>query len=281
MGKEDTPKKPLWKRLLRSILRIFTLLFLILFFCGGGFYCWNPQKVHYPPKKPVGVPKVFTGNVGILFSKDARVTVVVGHPDDAEYFISGMLLKLHDAGTEITLIVVTDGDKSYYPPFFTDVEENRKTRRQEQTEASSYYGARVVFLGGPDGRYDPDEPNLRKKLENAMVESRPDEILTFDPEYLPIVQHRDHENAGRAASELAYKTSAKTIFFFASTAPNFCVATGDYWSQRSDLIAIHKSQFSGQKLERVRATLMERELNDGEKFGGDMGEAFRAMKLKD
>ncbi len=280
MGDNESTPKPLWKRLLRSIFRIFTLLFLILFFCGGGFYCWNPQKIHFK-KEPVGVPKTYMGNAGSLFSKDARVTVVVGHPDDAEYFISGVLLKMYDAGTQITLIVVTDGDKSYYPSFLTNAEENRKVRRQEQTEASSHYGAKVVFLGGPDGRYDPNEPTLRKKLEDAMIESKPDAILAFDPEYLPVVQHRDHENSGRAASELALKTSAKAIFFFASTAPNFSVATGDYWSKRSELIAIHKSQFSGEKLERVRSTLMEREFNDGELFGGDMAEAFRAMKLKD
>ena len=135
------------------------------------------------------------------------------------------------------------------------------------------------MLGGPDGRYNPDEPVLRKKLEDAMVESKPDYVITFDSEYLPLVQHRDHENSGRAATELAPKTSAKWLLLFASTAKNYYVETGKYWTQRSELVAIHKSQFYGAKLDMIRGNLMEREMSDGEEAGVDMAEGFRAVKL--
>ena len=265
--------------MLRSLGRIMLLFVLVVFFCGGGAYLWNPQKLHYPPrKKPADFPKVDPDSER-LFSPGTKITVVTGHPDDTEYFISGALLKMHDAGAKITLIVVTDGDKSYYPPFTTNVEENRRVRKLEQEEAGKHYGATVVMLGGPDGRYNPDEPVLRKKLEDAMVESKPDYVITFDSEYLPLVQHRDHENSGRAATELAPKTSAKWLLLFASTAKNYYVETGKYWTQRSELVAIHKSQFYGAKLDMIRGNLMEREMSDGEEAGVDMAEGFRAVKL--
>lgn len=278
---KEKPTGPLWKRILRSLGRIIVLLFLTLFFCGGGFYLWNPQKLHYPRKKPpADYPKVDPDSAK-LFTKGTQVTVVAGHPDDTEFFISGALMKLHDAGVKITVIVVTDGDKSYYPPFTTNVDENRKVRRQEQIDASARYGANVIFLGGPDGRYDPDEPVLRKKLEDAMVATKPDYVVTFDSEYLPTVQHRDHENSGRAGLELAPKTSAKWVLLFASMAKNYYVDTSKYWTQRTELVAIHKSQFYGAKLPMIIGMLMEREIDDGQAAGVEMAEGFRAIKLRD
>lgn len=253
----------------------------MFFLIVGGAYWWNPQKLHYPVKKaPENFPKVDPDSVK-LFAKDTRVTVVVGHPDDAEFFISGALLKLNEIGAKITLIVVTDGDKSFYPPFTTNVLENRRVRRQEQTDASAAYGAKVVFLGGPDGRYDPDEPKLRSKLKAAIDETDPEYLITFDPEYLPQVQHRDHENSGRATLELATQTSAKWILLFATNAKNYYVDTSKYWPERSRIVAIHKSQFYGEKLDWVRGTLFEREMNDGEAAGFELAEGFRAIKLRD
>lgn len=277
MKKKEPPMGPRWKRVLKSMGRMFLMFVLII----GAAYWWNPQKVHYPSRKaPENNPKIDPES-SRLFSKGTRVAVVVGHPDDAEFFISGTLLKLHDAGAVITLIVVTDGDKSYYPPFTTNVDENRKVRHQEQTDASSHYGANVVFLGGPDGRYDPDEPVLRSKLKSALDEVKPDYIIAFDPEYLPRIQHRDHENSGRAALELAPGTSAKWILLFASMARNTFVDTSKYWDQRSDLIAIHKSQFAGEKLMLIRGTLLDKEMKEGEEAGFELAEGFRAVRLKD
>lgn len=256
------------------------LLFLILFFVGGGAYWWNPQKFHLAKKTPSNFPKVDPDSAA-LFSVGHRVTVVVGHPDDAEFFISGALMKLHDAGAILTLIVVTDGDKSYYPPFLTDAEENRRVRRLEQAEASSHYDAKVVFLGGPDGRYNPDEPVLRSKLKAAIDDSKPETLIAFDPEYLPTIQHRDHENSGRATFELAKDTSAKWILLFATTAKNYYVDTSKYWDKRAELVAIHKSQFYGSKLELIKGTLLDKEMSDGEQAGCELAEGFRAIKLKD
>jgi LmbE family N-acetylglucosaminyl deacetylase len=277
MRKSELATGPRWKRILKSIGRMVLMFSLIV----GGAYWWNPQKLHYPRKMPpANFPKVDPDSAK-LFSPQGRVTVVVGHPDDAEFFISGTLLKLHESGAQISLIVVTDGDKSYYPPFTTNVEENRKVRHREQLDASSAYGARVVFLGGPDGRYNPEEPTLRGKLKAAIDESKPDTIIAFDSEYLPTIQHRDHENSGRAATELVAGTSAKWLLLFATTAKNYYVDTSKYWDDRAKLIAIHKSQFSGEKLELIKGTLYEKELNDGEEGGFELGEGFRVVRLKD
>ena len=277
MKRKEPPTGPRWKRVLKSVGR---MLVMFLAFVGGAYW-WNPQKLHYPRKKaPVNFPKIDTDIIGGLGDGN-RLTVVVGHPDDAEYYISGTLLRANMNKVKITLIVVTDGDKSFYPPFTTNVEENRHVRHQEQLAASAGYNANVVFLGGPDGRYNPDEPELRTKLKTAIEQSNPDVLLAFESEYLPTVQHRDHENSGRAALELAPNTSAKWILLFASTAKNYYCETSKFWEARSQLVAKHASQFSGEKLELVRGTLLDKEMSDGEEAGFELAEGFRAIKLKD
>ncbi len=262
-------KVPIWKRIARSSLMLLGIV--------GGLYAWNPQRLHYFAK-PVVLSKKDPESAN-LFKNGTRVTVVVGHPDDAEFYISGTLLKLHQAGAEITLIVVTDGDKSYYPWFLTNAEENRKVRRIEQTEASKAYGAKVVFLGGPDGRYDPDETNLRAKLLSAIQDSKPDYLMAFDDEHVIKVQHRDHENSGRATRELAPQTGAKWLLLFATYAPTYWVDTTGTWDKRAQLLAVHKSQFFGEKLGFIQGTVLDKALTEGEKIGKETAESFRAIPL--
>jgi LmbE family N-acetylglucosaminyl deacetylase len=249
------------------------VLFVVLV---GGIYWWNPQKIHYPNRRVSNAPRV-DPDLSFLVNPDTKITIVVGHPDDAEFYISGTLLKL--AGKK-TLIVITDGDKSYYPPFTTNVDENRRVRRKEQTEASKAYGANVVFLAGPDGRYDPDEPTLRAKLKSAIYASEPDYLISFDPEYIPLVQHRDHENAGRSTLSLATQTTAKWVLLFSTTAPDFYFDTTGTWTKREELLAVHKSQFFGEKLKRIQGFVMTKASEDGEKIGTETAESFRAIKIR-
>jgi LmbE family N-acetylglucosaminyl deacetylase len=272
MTQTNSGWKPRIGRLFRSITRILFLLVTILSLA----YWWNPQKIHYPQRQLINSPRV-DPDLATLISPQTRITVVVGHPDDAEFFISGTLLKLKG---QITLIVVTDGDKSYYPPFTTNVHENRRVRRLEQTTASASYHAKVIFLGGPDGRYDPDEPAIRDRLKQAMNASKPDYIIAFESEYVPTIQHRDHENSGKATLELASQTSAKWALLFATNSPNFYFDTTGTWTKREELLAVHASQFYGEKLERVKGFVMSKAENEGEIIGTETAEAFRAIKLK-
>lgn len=262
-------KVPIWKRIARSFLLMLGII--------AGIYAWNPQRLHYFAK-PVSLPKLDPDSKS-LFEKGTRVTTVVGHPDDAEFYISGTLLKLHQAGADITLIVVTDGDKSYYPPFLTNASENRTIRRKEQEDASAAYGAKVVFLGGPDGRYDPDEPTLRAKLLTAIQDSKPDYLIAFDDEYVLKVQHRDHENSGRATRELAHESGAKWLLLFATMAPNYWVDTTGTWDKRAELLAVHKSQFNGEKLQLIQGTIFDKATTEGEKIGAETAECFRSIPL--
>ncbi|RYG69031.1 PIG-L family deacetylase, partial [bacterium] len=154
----------------------------------GLLYTWNPQKIEFFPKDAPPSPRVTPETIG-LFAPGRRVAVVVAHPDDPEFYISGTLLRLKASGAKLLIVLTTDGGKAYYPPFTTDVEANRRVRRQEQLDAAKAYGADVTFLDEPDGRMVPDS-RVQGKVRDALREFDPEVVLTFDGDYPPTVQHR-------------------------------------------------------------------------------------------
>ena len=107
-----------------------------LYFYGGfltatlGFYFYQPVRVDlFPRPLPSPNPPVDPDAKG-LFAKGARVALLTAHPDDAEYYAGGLLARLHKTGARVTLVVMTDGDKGFYP--WEDAAANRRVRRAEQ-----------------------------------------------------------------------------------------------------------------------------------------------------
>ncbi len=258
--------------------RGFAITGMLLVTALGILYAWNPQKIDLFPKTPPPSERVTPEGVG-LFAPGRRVAVVVAHPDDPEFFISGTLLKLKASGAKMLIVLTTDGGKAYYPPFTTNVEENRKVRRQEQLDAAKAYDADVTFLDGPDGRYLPDDA-AKAKLREALREFDPEIVITFDGDYPPQIQHRDHRNSGIAAEAVVGGTSTKWLLRFGTRAPNLYVDTSGLWERRSELLAIHKSQFFGDGLKLIRGWVEETAWKNGERAGTEMAEAFRATELR-
>ena len=200
-------------------------------------------------------------------------------PDDPEFYISGTLLRLKASGAKMLIVLTTDGGRRTTRRSPTNVEENRKVRRQEQIDAAKAYDAEVAFLDGPDGRYNPDAA-AQAKLREALREFDPEIVLTFDGDYPPKVQHRDHRNSGIAAEAIVAGTSTQWILRFGTRAPNLYVDTSDLWEKRSELLAIHKSQFFGDRLEMIRGMVQERAMETGEVGGFRNGRSVPRDEVK-
>jgi LmbE family N-acetylglucosaminyl deacetylase len=242
-------------------------------------YRYQPQRYAFfsnplPSKNPPVDP-----DSDHLFSPDARVAVVVAHPDDPEFYIGGFLTKLGQAGAKTLIVMCTDGDKGYYPKFLTNAEENRKVRRGEQVEAAKHYGAKVVFLSKPDGRLKND-PETVLEIVRELEEFQPDYVVTFDPHYPPKVQHSDHLEAGSAASKATLAVpSVKWLMRFSTQVPNWFVDITGLWRQKRELLAVHESQFHGSRYEWVVEMVGDRAKADGEKAGVAYAEGFRCFKM--
>jgi len=213
-----------------------------------------------------------------LFSPKARILVVTAHPDDAEFYIAGSLLKLSAAGAEIHLVVCTSGDKGYY--LFEDAHKNRSVREAEQKEAASHYKAKeVVFLHHADGRLRAND-ELVAQLSDVIKRVRPNYLMCFDGDYPPRLSHQDHRRAGDAAFAAAKKCGYPLwVMRFQTIAANYVVDISDLWDQKADMLKIHKSQFHDERLEGVTNMVQDLAARDGERVGTTFGEGFHVVRL--
>jgi len=128
----------------------------------------------------------------------ARRTVVIApHPDDETLSSGGLIHHQCDAGHEIVIVAVTDGDAAYDPCGDRALAEKR---RSEQVLAATHLGVdarSIVRIGIADGKVADNEIVLADRLRRLV---RPDDLLVSSW-YQDF--HPDHEAVGRAALTVA------------------------------------------------------------------------------
>jgi LmbE family N-acetylglucosaminyl deacetylase len=124
-----------------------------------------------------------------------RALAVGAHPDDIEFGCGATLAKWARAGTEVELLVLTDGSKGSWDTD-QDLAALVATRRDEQRAAAQALGAgRVHFLDAVDGELEAD-PGRRAEVCSAIRATRPDVVLGHDP-WKRYRLHPDHRIAGQ------------------------------------------------------------------------------------
>lgn len=131
----------------------------------------------------------------------AKALVFTPHPDDAEIGCGATLAKWTAQGTEVVLVVVTNGAAGSNDPDM-DRAVLIETREAEQRAAAELLGiGEVVFLGYEDG-YVEDSHELRRDMIREIRRCRPDAVVGPDPSlfYAPegYVNHPDHRRTGEA-----------------------------------------------------------------------------------
>lgn len=242
-----------------------------------AFWVWQPWEFDLFPRAVPSPNPAVDPDSATLFSPGARVMVVTGHPDDAEFYLGGLLVRLREAGADVQLVVMTDGDKGYY--WFEDAAANRRVRRAEQTEATSRTSTLPpVFLGFQDGRLRAGEREV-EALRAQILRFQPRWLLAFDSVYPPRFSHRDHRRAGAIAEEAVRGTPVEWLCRFSTRAPNFVVDVTDQWEEHKKLVAAHKSQFYGERLERVTNLIASNLEDDGNQIGVALGVGMRCSNL--
>jgi LmbE family N-acetylglucosaminyl deacetylase len=237
----------------------------------GGYY-WQPLRYEFFPPEAPKLARVEPE----FIRAGARVLVVAGHPDDSEFYMGGTLLRMQEAGCVIRLVAMTDGDRAYYP--FGVPEGLTETRRGEQSRAAKMWGGDVVFLGYRDGRLPINDETVADLLAE-IEEFKPDVVLAADPKYRPRRAHRDHTNAGENAMLALEKWSGScTVALYSTRAPNCWVDITRYWFGKKELVAVHESQFYGERLQWITGMLAERATEEGERAGLSMAESYRVFE---
>jgi len=142
-----------------------------------------------------------------------KVVVVIAHPDDAEYWISGTLAMLDNLDARVVLVVASDGEKGRN---LINAPDLAVARRAEQVAAGSVLGYdEIVFLGQPD-RAAADNPDVPRMVREVLEKEQPDAAPADEPDKPPLlIPLRDLQASfGRfsgAQATLAYATSGLVV----------------------------------------------------------------------
>lgn len=163
-----------------------------------------------------------TDSYSEIFADVQRVLVVFSHPDDAEIYAGGTIARLTKDGKRVRVVKMTSGNKGSRDQLISE-EDLAYQREQEDAAAMEVLGVKPednIYLHLGDGEVEADLETIGL-LAQQIRTFKPDVILTHNPEEVIIrfskgvnyINHRDHQNTGKAATYAAYPYSRDVLFF--------------------------------------------------------------------
>jgi LmbE family N-acetylglucosaminyl deacetylase len=154
------------------------------------------------------VAKLFSGP---LDRRINRALCIVAHPDDIEFYCAGAVLLMTGRGVSVDVVLATSGDKGTRDAT-TSRAKVARIREREQELAAEVLGVKgVVFLRHPDAEL-VESLDLREELVRVIRASKPDVLMTFDPN-VPYRFHPDHRVVGRVALDAAWPSARDPLTF--------------------------------------------------------------------
>ena len=234
----------------------------------------------------------------IITEPPRSAMVVTPHPDDAEGGCGATMAKwIKEAGTEVVVVMCTNGDKGTADREMAPGE-LAEIREREQRDASAYLGVKeVVFLRHPDGTLD-DTMQFRGEVVREIRRHRPELIFCIDPYRVRSLTHRDHRMSGQVALDAAYTYAwsyqqfpeqitreglkphmvQEALLWGTEAADVFIDVTG-YQEMKAESLSRHVSQMR-RRTPADRTERIERGLaRQGEKAGLPYAEGFRRVRF--
>lgn len=125
-----------------------------------------------------------------------RILVFGAHPDDAEVFAGGLIVRHCRQKAHVRIVSVTDGRSGHHqiPP-----DELKRTRRGEAETAGRLVGAEYITWDFHDGYLQPSL-EVREAVIREMRDYQPDLVLTHRPNDY----HPDHRAVGTVVQDASY-----------------------------------------------------------------------------
>jgi len=224
---------------------------------------------------------------------------ILAHPDDAEFGCGGTLATWARQGTEITMVIITDGSKGSDDRAISDAQLVQLRIAEQDCAARALGVARVVRLGYEDGVLEPTIA-LRRDIARVIRQHRPEIVIAGDPDSRfggdSYINHPDHRAAAEAALYGIFPAAGNHRFYpellaeglephkvttlllmFEETGGTCFVDITEAMDAKIGALAEHKSQFDIKDVEEfVRIWAAEA----GKKYGVEFAEAYRKITLE-
>lgn len=183
-----------------------------------------------------------------------RALCIVAHPDDIEFYCAGTVLLMTAHGATVDFVLATSGDKGSRDPTRSRAKVARIREREQEVAAELMGVKRVSFLRHPDAEL-VESLELREEFVREIRATRPDVLLTFDPN-VPYRFHPDHRVVGRVALDAAWPSARDPLTYpkagaphetteawcFAGMQPNLEVDAGEVLDRKIAARLAHESQ---------------------------------------
>jgi len=194
-----------------------------------------------------------------------RVLCVYAHPDDAEFFCGGLLAKWAAEGVQITLYLLTSGDKGSGDLAQLNPQALVTQREAEARAAAAHLGIQeVIFQRWRDGELTPALA-LRRAIVRMIRLKCPDAVMSSDPLLRYRENHRinhpDHWIVAEAVQGAVYPAArdhlnfpelyqdeglephkTRWLYMALPTDPNYKVETTAYRRTQIEALKLHASQ---------------------------------------
>jgi LmbE family N-acetylglucosaminyl deacetylase len=223
--------------------------------------------------------------------------IVYAHPDDIEFSVAGTVARWAHLGTEVTYVVLTDGNAGSHDPGMTP-ERLAATRRREQEAAAQIAGAaRCLFLGYQDGLLQPTL-ELRRELVRLIRRYQPEVVVCGDPRAVlhgdRYINHPDHRAAATVTIDAVFPAAEMELLYpdllaegLASHRVNYVyISTRDDPNCYIDISATVETKIEALRLHASQMGewdpadwIRERSAEVGRQVGFAHAESFRRMTL--
>jgi len=213
-----------------------------------------------------------------------KVMIVAPHPDDAELAMGGTIAGMIEAGWDVTVVDLTDGEPT---PFGFE-----ELRKQETEKANKILGIKKRLCLDMPNRYLQATLENRKKLAEVIRLHQPDVLFgPVMPDY-----HPDHKAAADLIAAVRFEAkyhktdmqgephwTPRQYYYYSIhrrsyEKPSFIIDITDYWGQKIEAIEAYQSQLRNTAAEPV-AFLEKMETISryfGQCIGRKYGEPFAA-----
>ncbi|CBT77427.1 MAG TPA: PIG-L family deacetylase [Glutamicibacter sp.] len=201
-------------------------------------------------------------------TRPRRFLAVGAHPDDVELACGATIAKLVDAGHDVRIVVMSQGESGGHAP----------RRIQEARRGAGYLGAQSHTVWSfCDTRLSENSNLMVAAIEEEIAAFEPDVVLTHSATDI----HQDHEAVHRAVMRAGRRLPSILCFESPSVgndfSPSFFVDVENYTNVKVEAIKLHADQRNKPYMTRARIESMAN--FRGNQVKQQRAEGFEVMRL--